>query len=127
MTAMQHPSMRVRTGHFVTQFQSSIIALAVLSVFSVCALAQDSHSHALTPQQQELTPEQRDRAGALIKIVREATERFKDVAQAEKEGYALQFGCVSGPDNGAMGLHFVNGALVNGGVVDANRPQIVIY
>jgi len=23
--------------------------------------------------------------------------RFKDVAQAEKEGYALQFGCVSGP------------------------------
>jgi hypothetical protein len=26
-----------------------------------------------------------------------------------------------------MGLHFVNGDLVNGGVIDATRPQIVIY
>jgi len=63
----------------------------------------------------------------LVKIVRDSTERFKDVAQAEKEGYALQFGCVSGPDSGAMGLHYVNGALVNAGVVDATHPPIVIY
>ena len=46
---------------------------------------------------------------------------------AEAEGYALQFGCVSGDDSGAMGLHYVNGALVNSGVLDATRPQIVIY
>ena len=26
-----------------------------------------------------------------------------------------------------MGLHYVNAALVNGGVLDATRPQIVIY
>jgi len=26
-----------------------------------------------------------------------------------------------------MGLHYVNGALVNAGVLDATRPQIVIY
>ena len=37
---------------------------------------------------------------------------------AEPEGYALQFGCVSGPDSGAMGLHYVNGTLVSSGVVD---------
>jgi hypothetical protein len=50
---------------------------------------------------------------------------------AEKEGYALQFGCVTGPDAGAMGLHFVNGDLLNdvntNGVFYASRPQIVIY
>ena len=46
---------------------------------------------------------------------------------AEREGYALQFGCVSGSDSGAMGLHYVNGALVNSGVLDATRPQIIIY
>ena len=30
---------------------------------------------------------------------------------AEAEGYVLQFGCVSGSDSGAMGLHYINGAL----------------
>jgi hypothetical protein len=62
-----------------------------------------------------------------MKIVRQSTERFKDVAVAEAEGYALQFGCVTGDELGAMGLHYVNGALVNSGVLDATRPQIVIY
>jgi hypothetical protein len=46
---------------------------------------------------------------------------------AEAEGYALQFGCVSGPDSGAMGLHYVNGALVGRGELDPTHPQIVIY
>jgi hypothetical protein len=60
-------------------------------------------------------------------VVREATERFKDVAVAEHEGYALQFGCVSGSDQGAMGLHFVNPEIVASGVLDPTRPQIIIY
>src|SRR5262249_6092518 len=64
---------------------------------------------------------------AFVKIVRDSTERFKDVSVAVKEGYALQFGCVSGPDSGAMGMHYVNGSLVSSGVIDATRPQIVIY
>ena len=62
-----------------------------------------------------------------LATVKAATARFQDVAAAEAEGYALQFGCVSGPDSGAMGLHFVNGALVNSGIIDATHPQIVIY
>ena len=60
-------------------------------------------------------------------MVRDSTERFKNVSVAEAEGYALQFGCVSGADSGAMGLHYVNGTLVNSGVLDATRPHIVIY
>ncbi len=55
------------------------------------------------------------------------TERYKDVKVAEAQGYALQFGCVSGDDSGAMGLHYVNGDLLNSGVLDPTRPQIVIY
>ncbi|PYV67467.1 MAG: hypothetical protein DMG96_39255 [Acidobacteria bacterium] len=81
----------------------------------------------LNSQQHQLATGQQNKASALIKIVRESTERFKDVSVAEREGYALQFGCVSGPDSGAMGLHYVNGALVGSGVIDATRPQIVIY
>ena len=38
-----------------------------------------------------------------------------------------QFGCVTGPDSGAMGLHYVNGDLVKRGELDPTRPQIVIY
>jgi hypothetical protein len=64
---------------------------------------------------------------ALVKVVREATERFKDVSVAEAAGYALQFGCVSGDDGGAMGMHYVNGPLVMDGELDASRPEIVIY
>jgi hypothetical protein len=66
-------------------------------------------------------------AGALVKVVREATERFRDVKVAEAEGYALAFGCVSGGDYGAMGLHYVNFPLVLDGVLDPTRPEIVIY
>jgi hypothetical protein len=98
-----------------------------MSVCPLPALAQDGHSHTLTPQNNELTRDQKSKASALLKIVRESTERFQNVAVAEAEGYALQFGCVSGESAGAMGLHYVNGPLVNAGVVDATRPQIVIY
>jgi hypothetical protein len=64
---------------------------------------------------------------ALVRVVREATERFRDVAVAEAEGYHLMFGCVSGPDSGAMGLHYVNLPLVVDGELDPTRPEIVIY
>jgi len=117
--------MRVR--RFATQFQYSMIVLVLVSVCRALAPAQAGHSHTLTNQHQELTPDQQSKASALIKIVRDSTERFKDVSVAEAEGYALQFGCVSGPDAGAMGLHFINGALVKSGVIDAAHPQIVIY
>ena len=116
----------MKVGRFATQLQYSILALALMSVSFSRALAQ-GHSHTLTTQNLELTADQKMNASALIRIVRESTERFKDVAVAQAEGYALQFGCVSGSDSGAMGLHFVNGDLVNGGVIDATRPQIVIY
>jgi len=111
----------MKIGRFAIQ---SMMALALLSICAASLLAQDGHSHST---QQQLTAEQKSRQGALLKIVRDSTERFKDVHQAEREGYALQFGCVSGSDNGAMGLHYVNGELVNKGVLDATRPQIVIY
>ena len=117
----------MKVGRFATQFQYSIITLALMSVGPLPALAQEGHSHTLTAQNNELTADQRSKASALIKIVRESTERFQNVTVAEAEGYALQFGCVSGADSGAMGLHYVNGSLVNSGVLDATRPQIVIY
>ena len=117
----------MKVGRLATQLQYSIITLLLINVFPLPALAQDDHSHTLTPLSNELTAEQKSKASALLKIVRQSTERFHNVAVAEAEGYALQFGCVSGENAGAMGLHYVNGPLVNGGVVDATRPQILLY
>jgi protein-S-isoprenylcysteine O-methyltransferase Ste14 len=88
--------------------------LVLLSSSPIRVLAEQQHSHA-------------SNATTLVTIVKEATERFKDVALAEDAGYGLQFGCVSGPDWGAMGLHYVNFPLVLDGELDATRPEIVIY
>jgi hypothetical protein len=74
-----------------------------------------------------LPPRVRASDNDLVKVVRDATERFRDVAAAEAEGYQLMFGCVSGPDSGAMGLHYVNLALVGDGELDPAKPEIVIY
>jgi len=97
------------------------LILATMALGS--ARAQSSHSHAANSNVQQLTTAQ----GALLQAVRESTARFKDVTVAEAEGYSLLFGCVTGPDSGAMGLHYVNMYLVRSGVVDATKPQIVIY
>jgi len=88
------------------------------------ALAQQDNAHMTMFQRHD--PE-KNLGGNLMRVVREATARFHDVSAAEAAGYSLQFGCVTGPDSGAMGMHFVNSALVNDGILDATRPEIVIY
>ncbi|PYT94140.1 MAG: hypothetical protein DMG36_06395 [Acidobacteria bacterium] len=113
----------MKIGRLATQFQHSMLAFVLVGVCPPGALAQNGHLHETTAQPQQLTSAQ----SALLKVVRDNTERFKDVSVAEREGYSLLFGCVSGPDSGAMGLHYVNLPLVAAGVVDATRPQIVIY
>jgi hypothetical protein len=63
----------------------------------------------------------------LVQLVRDATKQFADVNAATAAGYQPFLGCVSGPDNGAMGNHYVNGPLVGDGVLDASRPEVLIY
>jgi hypothetical protein len=103
--------------------QYSLLALVLGVMAAGHAVAQSTHNHTATSKAQQLTAAQ----GALLQAVRESTARFKDVSVAEAEGYSLLFGCVTGPDYGAMGLHYVNLSLVASGAVDATKPQIVIY
>jgi hypothetical protein len=63
----------------------------------------------------------------LVQIVREATRQFIDVNNAGPAGYEPFLGCVSGPDHGAMGVHYVNGMLVGDGQIDATHPEALIY
>jgi hypothetical protein len=91
-----------------------MLALMTASTSNVRADGDRPHAHA-------------PRKSALVDAVRDSTARFQDVEVAEAEGYTLMFGCVSGPDSGAMGLHFVNPSLIGDDVLDTTRPEIVIY
>jgi hypothetical protein len=101
----------------VVSLSLSIVAAVLTTALPRAALADHGQSDG----------QQKQPAGELVQTVRDATRRFRDVNQAEAEGYHLLFGCVSGPDSGAMGLHYVNMDLVADGVLDPRRPEIVIY
>ena len=126
MITGQVPTLHMKFKQFATQFQCSMIALVLMSVCPMRALAQESHSHT-AQQNQELTTDQQVSQNTLVKLVRQATARFQNVQDAENAGYRLEFGCVSGDDFGAMGLHYVNDTLVGGGIVDVHHPQIILY
>lgn len=63
----------------------------------------------------------------LVQEVRRATERYQDVKAAIGAGYAMFLGCVTGPQGGAMGIHYANGDLVGDGKLDASRPEALMY
>jgi hypothetical protein len=65
-------------------------------------------------------------AATLVETVRQATQRFQDVEEAKAAGYADDRFCVSGPEEGAMGVHFVNGALIDS-ELDPQRPEVLVY
>jgi hypothetical protein len=116
----------MRVGRFAAHVKYFLVGVLMLGdLSSLHAGAQ--HDHTLMSQHQQPSSDQKKQAGAFVQLVRESTERFRDVAVAEAEGYALQFGCVSGSDAGAMGLHFVKGSLVGDAVLDPTRPEILIY
>jgi len=62
-----------------------------------------------------------------IEKVRAATARFRDLNVALAEGFVQGTPCVSGPDTGAMGVHFVMPSRIAGGVLQADQPEAVIY
>src|SRR5947209_6737359 len=96
------------------------VRLAMLSgvVAAAALLAADDHSHA---SHQNVIP------AKLVETVRLNTSQFMDVNSAMGAGYQPFLGCVSGPDHGAMGTHYVNGGLVGDGEIDATKPEALIY
>jgi hypothetical protein len=63
----------------------------------------------------------------LVRLVREHTRQFLDVNEALAAGYAPAFGCVSGPNEGAMGVHYIHDKYVKDDEIDATRPEALIY
>jgi hypothetical protein len=94
-----------------------MLRIAVLNVLvmaaPILAIAGDfDHNH---------TP------ATLVQIVRANTAQFINVNNLNGTGYAPLFGCVSGPDHGAMGIHYLNLGLVGDGMLNARYPEALIY
>jgi hypothetical protein len=118
----------MKIERLATQLGFYLVGVLVITTLSPTrALAQGHDAHMTTSQHQPRTEEQQKQANALVRTVRDVTERFRDVSVAQNAGYGLLFGCVSGGDYGAMGLHFVNFPLVTDGKIDATTPEIVLY
>jgi hypothetical protein len=63
----------------------------------------------------------------LVEKVRSATARYTDLNVAIAEGFVPATPCVSGPDTGAMGVHFVLPARIASGVLNPEQPEALIY
>jgi hypothetical protein len=89
------------------------------------AQSHDDHDAHMSAPSQKRTARQNE----LVTAVRDATERFRTVTDPSGpgEGYALAFGCVSGGDFGAMGLHYVNMTLVGDGKIEPDKPEIILF
>jgi hypothetical protein len=69
-----------------------------------------------------------------LNLARAATARFNSLTQAEKVGYGLPpegplHECIASfDDTGAMGFHYINGALLDGtGTIDPTQPEALVY
>jgi hypothetical protein len=93
------------------------VAVVAMVASTPVALADDEH-------QKDLNPEV---FSGFVRDVRQAANRFQDVNAATAEGYVSTASCVSGPNQGAMGVHYVNNALIEDGVLDVRRPEVLVY
>jgi len=92
------------------------LCLTLLGGSAAPAAAADDDQH----MQHGSTP-----PAALVRAVRDATRQFLDVRATTGE-YSPFLGCVSGPQEGARGLHYVNGALVDG-TLELEKPEALMY
>ena len=102
----------MRTKHLIWGLTAASL-LTPASVSVVRAQAERHTGHAIV-------------RGPLPEAVRQATERFRDVNDAIADGYVQNGGCVSGPQEGVMGVHFAKPALFDG-KIDVEHPEVLVY
>ncbi len=90
------------------------LLLAAATVLSAPAFAHGSGEHGVPPD------------NPLAVKVRDVNARFADVTAALAEGYS-PIPCVSGIEGGAMGIHYVNAALIDDPKIDMSKPEAVMY
>ena len=99
------------------QFICSMAAVCLAIPASVGVVSTEGAQHAGHPP---------TKAAPVLAAVRAAIEKYRDVNDAMAAGYAQFQGCVSGPLEGAMGVHFAKGENFDG-KVDVMNPEVLVY
>ena len=94
-----------------------VAAITAVGIFAASRpTAEAAHGdHAMHPA---------DRSAAMV-----ATARYQDVAVAEADGWASTIdtlGCFQNATEGGMGVHYVNGDLMDA-TVDITQPEALVY
>ena len=98
------------------------LAVNTCAALAVAALMAMALAHA-----GEHEGEPPDASTGLVRDVREVTQHFRDVTAAMAAGYVSVDSCESGPNEGGMGVHYVHDAFVDDGVLDVQRPEVLVY
>jgi hypothetical protein len=92
------------------------------------ALAGNGSAHDLTSSADQAGHHaSRVKPSPLVDKVRAATRRYKNIDVALAEGWVPATPCVSGPNSGAMGVHYVLPDRVGDAVLSADVPEALIY
>ena len=88
------------------------------------AMAEDpaAHTHAAHASSRDSTS-----ISPLVDKVRVATAKYLDINVATGEGWVRATPCVSGPQSGAMGVHYVLPSRVGDGALNGSEPEALIY
>src|SRR4051794_21952988 len=119
--------MTTRIKQVIQQSRTNILGIVLLSSFAVVAPVFAAGNFATQESDEAHSGHEHAASAKLVEKVRNATRRFIDVNAATSAEYHPFLGCISGPDHGAMGVHYVNGGLVGDGEIDASQPEALIY
>jgi hypothetical protein len=116
--------MKTSIAQLILRPSMNTLRVALLSSLVVAAplLSAQADHHAMGHDGHDATS-----TATLVAAVRANTQQFLNVNNAVAAGYGPFLGCVSGPDHGAMGIHYVNGGFVSDGKIDVTQPEALIY
>jgi hypothetical protein len=102
----------------LTRIAGVVVPLGVAFAANA-AEPMNEHAHLDRSPESGLSP--------LLEKVRKATARYVDINVAVGEGWVQATPCVSGPSEGAMGVHLIKPDRLHDGALKAEEPEMLIY
>lgn len=119
-----HPTPEVRIRRPRRRHRLLTAALPLAALATACAGTSAASPSATAGSHAEHTMRTEDRVAATL-----ANAAFQDVAVAEDAGYASSIdtlGCFESPELGGMGVHYIDGDLMDA-TVDITEPEALVY
>lgn len=105
--------MKAKPIHFLINALPALAAMTLLESTSVAVADHDDSGDKM--------------ATGLVREVIKGTRQYRDASAAMAAGWFSNQSCVSGPEKGAMGIHFSNVGLLGDAVLDPRQPEALIY